>query len=89
MIPTLDPFDHRRRAHLPKPLMSLTTREAEVLGWIAEGKRDGEIAEILEASVRTIHKHAQRIYKKLGVETRTAAAILAREAGLQPPEVRR
>lgn len=59
--------------------LGLTPREAEVLRWVAEGKRDGEIAMILGVSPRTIHHHLERVYRKLGVETRTAAAARARE----------
>jgi DNA-binding CsgD family transcriptional regulator len=59
----------------------ITKREAEVLHWIVQGKRDSEISVILGASVRTIHKHVQRLLEKLGVETRTAAALRAIEMG--------
>ena len=52
----------------------LTGREVEVLHWMAEGKRDGEIAVILGISVRTVNRHASHLFAKLGVETRTAAA---------------
>lgn len=48
-----------------------------MLRWLAAGKTDRDIAEILGISVRTIHKHTQRIYAKLGVETRTAAVMRA------------
>ena len=65
------------KPHRPQGLPALTPRENEVLGWLAEGKRDAEIGAILGTSVRTIHKHVQRIFAKLGVETRTAAARLA------------
>ncbi len=51
----------------------LTRRESEVLWWIAQGKRDREIAVILGVSVRTIHFHVRGILEKFGVETRTAA----------------
>jgi DNA-binding CsgD family transcriptional regulator len=51
----------------------LTPREREVLHWLAGGKTDKDIGEILAISPRTVHKHLQRIYEKLGVETRTAA----------------
>ncbi len=54
----------------------LTGREVEVLHWMAEGKRDGEIAIILGISVRTVNRHAAHLFAKLGVETRTAAAAL-------------
>jgi DNA-binding CsgD family transcriptional regulator len=51
----------------------LTERECEVLRWLSGGKTDRDIAAILGISPRTVHKHLQRIYEKLGVETRTAA----------------
>lgn len=58
-------------------LSTLTPREREVLGWVAAGKTNGQIAEILGTMPRTIAKHLERIYEKLGVETRTAAAMRA------------
>ncbi len=51
----------------------LTPREAEVLHWMAEGKRNSEIAIILGISERTVGKHRDHLFTKLGVETRTAA----------------
>ena len=53
----------------------LTARERDVLDWLAAGKTDKDIAAILAISPRTVQKHLQRIYEKLGVETRTAAAV--------------
>ena len=55
----------------------LTEREREVLRWLSSGKTDRDIAQILAISPRTVHKHLQRIYEKLGVETRTAAVMRA------------
>jgi DNA-binding NarL/FixJ family response regulator len=55
----------------------LTTREAEVLSWLAKGKTNRDIGDILGMSPRTVNKHLEHIYEKLGVETRTAAAALA------------
>jgi CheY-like chemotaxis protein/DNA-binding CsgD family transcriptional regulator len=55
----------------------LTPREAEVLHWVALGKTNRDIAEILAMSPRTADKHLQHVLDKLGVETRTAAAGLA------------
>jgi DNA-binding NarL/FixJ family response regulator len=55
----------------------LTGREIEVLGWIAAGKTNRDIAEILGMSPRTVNKHLEHIYVKLGVETRAAAAAIA------------
>jgi DNA-binding CsgD family transcriptional regulator len=57
--------------------LGLTPSESEVVAWVVQGKRDQEIAQILGATTRTIQKHVQRIFAKLGVETRTAAAMEA------------
>ncbi|MFY7835324.1 MAG: response regulator [Novosphingobium sp.] len=57
--------------------LSLTDREAEVLLWISYGKSNGMISEVLAISPRTVQKHLERIYEKLGVETRAAAAAVA------------
>ena len=57
--------------------LPLTAREREVLHWLGGGKTDRDIATILGISPRTVHKHLQRIYEKLGVETRTAAVVRA------------
>jgi len=61
----------------------LTAREREVLHWLAAGKTDREIGVLLVCSHRTVQKHLQRVYVKLGVETRTAAVM--RAAGLRWP----
>jgi DNA-binding response OmpR family regulator/DNA-binding CsgD family transcriptional regulator len=52
----------------------LTMREAEVLYWVAKGKTNRDVAEILAMSPRTVTKHMEHILQKLEVETRTAAA---------------
>jgi DNA-binding CsgD family transcriptional regulator len=52
----------------------LTPRESEVLGWVAQGKTNAEAAALLGTRPRTIHKHLDRVFRKLGVENRTAAA---------------
>jgi DNA-binding response OmpR family regulator len=54
----------------------LTPRELEVLAWIARGKTNRDIADILGMSPRTVNKHLEHIFVKLGVETRAAAAAL-------------
>src|SRR3954449_2302550 len=54
---------------------SLTKREYEVVEWIAAGKRNREIGEILQCSSRTVQKHVQHILEKLYVETRTAVCV--------------
>jgi len=55
----------------------LTTRETEVLYWVVKGKINRDIADILGSSPATVKKHLERIFAKLGVETRTAAAGMA------------
>jgi DNA-binding response OmpR family regulator len=59
---------------------ALTPRETEVLSWLAKGKTNRDIAEILGMSHRTVNKHLEHIFEKLGVETRAAAAALASRA---------
>lgn len=61
--------------------LPVTPREREVLSWLAAGKTDKDIGEILGMSPRTVQKHLQHIYEKLGVETRTAAVVRAMEIG--------
>jgi len=55
----------------------LTPREAEVLYWLAKGKTNRDIGEILGSSAATVKKHLEHVYEKLGVETRNAAAAVA------------
>ncbi|MEZ5765571.1 MAG: response regulator transcription factor [Xanthobacteraceae bacterium] len=57
--------------------LGLTVRETEVLSWLSKGKTNRDIAQILGLSPRTIDKHLEQIYAKLGVENRTAAATIA------------
>ncbi len=56
---------------------ALTPRETEVLSWLAKGKTNRDIGDILGMSPRTVNKHLEHIFEKLGVETRTAAAAIA------------
>lgn len=58
------------KAGLPNPL---TAREMDVLTWVARGKTNRDVGEILGMSPRTVNKHLEHIFEKLGVETRTAA----------------
>jgi DNA-binding CsgD family transcriptional regulator len=64
-----------RRMTLASPL---TARESEVLRWVAAGKSDSQVAAILGVSARTVQKHLQNVYQKLGVESRTAAVMRLR-----------
>lgn len=54
----------------------ISAREAEVLNWLAQGKSNRDIAQILDLSPRTVNKHLERIFRKIGVENRTTAAAL-------------
>jgi len=53
----------------------LSKRELEVLNWVAQGKTNRKIGSILQISPRTVGKHLQHIFGKLGVESRTAAMV--------------
>jgi DNA-binding NarL/FixJ family response regulator len=57
--------------------LQLTSRESEVLVWISRGKANREIGEILSISPRTVNKHLEQIFVKLGVENRASAAARA------------
>ncbi|EKF75822.1 LuxR family transcriptional regulator [Alcanivorax hongdengensis A-11-3] len=61
---------------LLRSALHVTQREAQVLVWIAHGKTNREIAQILALSPRTVNKHLEQIFRKLGVENRTAAAAM-------------
>lgn len=70
--------DPQQEAHLNRLLAAdLTPRETEVLTWLSRGKTNRDIADILGMSHRTVNKHLEHIFEKLGVETRAAAAGLA------------
>ncbi len=60
--------------------LGLSPRECEVLYWISEGKNYPEIATIISAGVRTVHKHSENLMRKLNVESRAAAMRLALDA---------
>lgn len=86
--------DHGKNMHLltlqeiilnaPAPsleALGLTPREAEVLSWVAQGKTNREVGIILGASARTVQKHLEHIFQKLGVESRTSAILKAWQVG--------
>lgn len=55
----------------------LTAREAEVLLWLSHGKTNRDIADILSVSARTVNKHLEQVFHKMGVDNRTSAAVMA------------
>ena len=59
---------------------AVTSREAEVLVWIARGKSNRDIGDILGLSPRTVNKHLETVFAKLGVENRASAAVLSLKA---------
>ena len=82
IAPPTDPGGSELAAALPSPL---TPREIEVLGCLAMGKTNRQIAGELHVSLSTVKRHLERILSKLGVSDRTQAAVKAVELGLRPP----
>jgi DNA-binding response OmpR family regulator len=72
--------NRRTDVEVLKEHFQLTARESEVLVWIAKGKPNRDIGEILGLSARTVNKHLEQIYVKLGVENRASAAVKAAHA---------
>lgn len=70
----------RNEEEILRRVFALTARESEVLLWIARGKANRDIGEILGLSARTVNKHLEQIYVKLGVENRASAAVKAAQA---------
>jgi DNA-binding CsgD family transcriptional regulator len=64
--------------------LGLSSRQAEVLRWVASGKNDKEVALILGLSERTVQHHLEQVYRTLGVENRTAEARIAIGAAERP-----
>ncbi|MET0375183.1 MAG: response regulator [Rhizorhabdus sp.] len=57
--------------------LGLTSREAEVLLWISRGKQNRQVSEILHISPRTVNKHLEQIFSKMGIENRASATAIA------------
>ena len=66
----------------PEHPAGLTSREVEVLGLVAKGLTNAQVAQRLFVSPRTVHRHLNSVYHKLGVSSRTAATRFAIEHGL-------
>ncbi len=64
------------------PLEPLTARELEVLRLVVQGLRNGEIAQRLGVSIKTVETHLTSLYSKLGVQSRAEAIALAQRQGL-------
>lgn len=72
----------KTRLRAENPCAPLSRREQEILGWIAMGKSNPVIAEILDISPHTVDTHLRRAFQKLGTHDRTTAAIRAINLGL-------
>lgn len=74
-------FDERRSALTPGILdqFGLSRHESEILAWVVQGKTNPEIGTILGISSRTVQKHLERVYSRLGVENRHAAMAMVLE----------
>ena len=79
-IPLLLEVVNIYQTELRRKHRGVTMREAEVLHWVAAGKTNREIAQIVGSAPATVGKHLEHIYLKLGVETRTAAISLLRDS---------
>ncbi|MGH1356233.1 MAG: response regulator [Thalassovita sp.] len=77
LLVRLDPSSDDRPHDILTKELNLTEREGEVLYWLSQGKSNRDIAQILSLSARTVNKHLELIFQKLGVENRTSAAIIA------------
>lgn len=75
LLRLISPKTQDSAAAMLRERYQLTGRESDVLFWIANGKTNREIGQILDMSPRTVNKHLEQIYRKLGVENRTAAAV--------------
>lgn len=64
-------------ANTLKEHFSITKRESDVFLWLAKGKTNREIAQIIDISPRTVNKHLEQLFKKLDVDNRTSAAAMA------------
>lgn len=69
--------DGSRKEDRLQTAFSLTAREAEVLYWLTLGKTNRDISTILALSARTVNKHLEQVFQKMGVDNRTSAAVLA------------
>jgi len=80
-----------RQSRQPAPRTSdldiLSDREREVLGLICEGRSDAQMGVILKLSQNTVRNHIASLYRKIGVNRRSAAIIWARERGITPQDV--
>ena len=73
------------RAPEHEQLRPLSARERQVLAWVAAGADNGDIAQSLQITERTVTAHVSSLYRKLRQDNRTQLALLARQLGIRPP----
>lgn len=66
-----------RRENVLAEAFQITPREAEVLYWLTLGKTNRDISAILDLSARTVNKHLEQVFQKMGIDNRTSAAVMA------------
>lgn len=79
-VVVLDTFDDEEQIRALSAQFHITVREAEVLLWMARGKTNRDIGDILGISPRTVNKHLEHLFAKLHVETRSAATALVADS---------
>lgn len=77
----MEPRGARQTGPRGRSMSTLTARESEILGLVRYGKTNRDVAAVLGLSARTVQKHLEHIFVKLGVETRTAAVLAWSEPG--------
>lgn len=77
LLVSVEEAGNRKPAECLSEAYGLTAREAEVLVWLSRGKTNRDIGQILSLSARTVNKHLEQIFQKLGVDNRTSAAVIA------------
>ncbi len=78
------PFRLNFTSTAPLQRFGLTTRESEILSWVAQGKANSDISVILGISEGTVKKHLEHVFEKMGVENRNAASVRALEILNEP-----
>lgn len=73
------------RAPEHEQLRPLSARERQVLSWVSAGADNGDIAQSLQITERTVKAHVSSLYRKLRQDNRTQLALLARQLGIRPP----